>query len=161
MKFPASVIRSFALFAAAITFCRTQPVAAESIRMRCDPLPNPLTKGWTQIGDFIVMYPIKPVPLTFEIDEGRIVERHADGSSFFGSDQYTIEYAIIASQISGSRIQWFVRQQSSKILSTPFLQIITYAASSGRLTMTHMGVVDDIPERHARDAVSIVQFDCK
>jgi hypothetical protein len=155
------IIRIFALIAAAITFCGTQPVAAKSIRMRCDPLPNPLTKGWTQIGDFIVMSPIKPVPLTFEINEGKIVERRADGTAFFGSDQYTIEYAIFASQVSGSRIQWFVRQQPSKVLPTPFLQIISYAASSGRLTMTSMGVVDDIPEGHARDAVSIVQFDCK
>lgn len=69
------------------------------------------------------MYPIKPVPLTFEINEGKIVERRADGTAFFGSDQYTIEYAIFASQVSGSRIQWFVRQQPSKVLPTPFLQI--------------------------------------
>jgi hypothetical protein len=109
----------------------------------------------------VVIYPMKPVPLTFEINEGKIVERHADGSSFFGSDQYSIEYAVTASELDGSRIHWSARRQATKELPIPSVNIISYAPSSGRLTMTSMGVVDDIPERHAQDAVSIVQFDCK
>ena len=63
------------------------------------------------------MYPMKPVPLTFEINEGEIVERHADGSSFFGSDQYTIEYAVIASELAGSRIHWLCGDKLRKSVS--------------------------------------------
>jgi hypothetical protein len=145
LKFPTSLLRGFALIAGGISLYGTHPVAAESVHLRCDPLPNPLAKGWTQIGDFLVMYPTKPVPLTFEINEGKIVERHADGSSFFGSDQYSIEYAVTASELAGSRIRWSTWRQATKVLPTPGLNIITYAPSSGRLTMTSMGVVDDIP----------------
>jgi hypothetical protein len=133
---------------------------AESLHLQCHPLANPLKGGSVQVGDFVLMYPTQAVPVRFDIANDRIVEGHLNGSPIYNS-QYTLEYLILASQRDGSRIHWSTRLKSSEAFPTPWLNIVSWAQSSGRLTITHMLVVDDVPGRHAQDAVSIVQFDCK